>query len=613
MSRPFWKTCSVLLEYKRPLLIAVAGAMLSAACFGAGIGMMMPILGLLLGQRTPVQQLVHDTLVRDTYPQAVQDFGTWLAAQIPADAFWAFVMMAVAILALTVIGSIGRYIHELLTITVSLRASMAWRDRLFRRLVNLPLLTTQTGLGDNISRIVVDTRMLSRGYQAVLGKAIAEVLKGGAALAVAVVVDYKLTFIALVAMPPIAILLSRFGRIIRRASKRTLHQQGQIMAALNESLAGARVVKVHNAEGYERRRFSRMNRKLYNEEMAMRQARAIASPVVETLAIIAVLAVAIIASWYIFRQDVAPERFMTVLFSLGAAGAAIKPLTALHIQLRESDAAAHRILDILDLTPEPLDAASRKLPALPRHHRSIAFENITFTYPKKEEPALRGVSLSVPFGHTVAIVGSNGSGKTTLLTMLPRLIEPDGGRVLIDGIDISTVNLRSLRQQIGVVTQDSVLFEGTIADNIAYGRRHEPREKIIAAARAAHAHEFVVNLPQGYDTVLGEGGTGLSGGQRQRLCIARAILRDPAILILDEATSQIDADSEAKIAAALQELRQGRTTFIIAHRLSTVVDSDLIVVMDDGRIIDAGRHGPLLERCALYRTLNRTQLQGVLD
>ncbi len=611
MKRPFWKTCSVLLEYKRALLIAVAGALLSAACFGAGIGMMSPILGLLLGKKMPVQQIITDTFVRESNPPAVQDFGRWLAAQIPTDAFWAFVLMAVGILTLTVVGSIGRYIHELLTITVSLRASMIWRDRLFRRLVHLPLLTTQMGLGDNISRIVVDTRMLSRGYQAILGKAIAEVFKGGAALIVALLVDYKLTFLALVAMPPIAILLSKFGRIVRRASRRTLHEQGRMMAALNESLAGARVVKVHNAEGYERRRFSRMNRQLNNEEMAMRQARALASPVIETLAIIAVLAVAIIASWYIFRKDVPPEQFMTVLFSLGAAGASLKPLTALHIQLRESDAAAHRILDILTLEPEPLGPETRNLPSLPRHCRSITFENVRFTFPGKNTPAVDGVSLHVPFGHTVAVVGSNGSGKTTLLSMLPRLIEPDEGRVLIDGVDISKVRLRSVREQIGVVTQDSVLFEGTIADNIAYGRRHVPREKIVEAAKAAHAHEFIINLPNGYDTMLGEGGTGLSGGQRQRLCIARAILRDPAILILDEATSQIDADSEAKIAAALRELRRGRTTFIIAHRLSTIVDSDLIVVMHDGRIIDEGKHGPLLERCDLYRTLNRTQLQPV--
>ena len=206
--------------------------------------------------------------------------------------------------------------------------------------------------------------------------------------------------------------------------------------------------------------------------------------------------------------------------------------------------------------------------------------------------------------------GTNGSGKTTLLNMLPRLTAPTAGRVLIDGTDIATVSLRSLRKQMSVVTQQTVLFAGTVADNIAYGRRETPRARIVEAAEAAHADGFVRELRDGYDTVLGEGGSGLSGGQRQRLCIARAILRDPSILIMDEATSQIDAESEHRIAEAIDALREGRTTLIIAHRLSTVIDCDLIVVMEDSRIIDRGRHEELLDRCGVYQTLVRTQLGG---
>jgi len=196
-----------------------------------------------------------------------------------------------------------------------------------------------------------------------------------------------------------------------------------------------------------------------------------------------------------------------------------------------------------------------------------------------------------------------------LMSLLPRLIEPQQGRVLIDGVDIANVNLKALRRQMAVVPQQSVLFEGSIADNIAYGLLNVTRKQIESAARAAFAHDFIINLPQGYDTLLGEGGSGLSGGQKQRLCIARAILRNPAILILDEATSQIDADSEAKINRALESFRAGRTTFIIAHRLSTVVDCNMIVVMDAGRIVDHGTHHELLDRCEIYRTLTHTQLQ----
>lgn len=237
------------------------------------------------------------------------------------------------------------------------------------------------------------------------------------------------------------------------------------------------------------------------------------------------------------------------------------------------------------------------------------FDRVSFRYPESLEPAVREVSLSVAFGRSIAFVGANGSGKTTLLSMIPRLFDPEAGRVLIDGRDIAQLDLRSLRRQIATVSQQSILFEGTIADNIALGAGHVPRRAIEDAARRAFAHEFIIARPAGYDEMLGEGGSGLSGGQRQRLCIARAILRDPSILILDEATSQIDADSEVKINRALRDVRDGRTTFIIAHRLSTVIDADTIVVMDQGRIMDQGTHRDLMERCDLYRTLAQTQLQ----
>ena len=266
-------------------------------------------------------------------------------------------------------------------------------------------------------------------------------------------------------------------------------------------------------------------------------------------------------------------------------------------------------MEAMQIPIEPTGPEARSKPALPRHMSEVRFESVSFAYPGQETPAVRDVSLQVKHGQTVAIVGANGSGKTTLLSLIPRLIEPTRGQVLIDGRDIASSNLRSLRRQIAVVTQQAVLFEGSIAANIAYGRSHEPREKVIAAAQAAYAHDFISESAKGYDTMLSESGEGLSGGQRQRLCIARAILRKPAILILDEATSQIDADSETKINQALRELTRDCTVFVIAHRLSTVIDADLIVVMTEGRILDQGTHDQLLDRCATYRSLNQAQMQ----
>jgi ABC-type multidrug transport system fused ATPase/permease subunit len=250
------------------------------------------------------------------------------------------------------------------------------------------------------------------------------------------------------------------------------------------------------------------------------------------------------------------------------------------------------------------------LPKLARHCESIRFDGVTFTYPRAERPALDQITLEIRHGQRVAIVGPNGSGKTTLLALVPRLFDPNpgSGAVLIDGRNIREVAVRSLRRQIGVVTQETVLFRGTIRGNVAYGADDASEERVVAAAKKARAHEFIAAMPKGYDTPVGEQGLTLSGGQRQRIAIARAILRDPSILILDEATSMIDADSEAKIAEALAEFASGRTCLIVAHRLSTVINADRIVVMDAGRIVDDGTHAELLKRCSVYRLIAENQL-----
>jgi ABC-type multidrug transport system fused ATPase/permease subunit len=280
--------------------------------------------------------------------------------------------------------------------------------------------------------------------------------------------------------------------------------------------------------------------------------------------------------------------------------------------LEKSNAAAARIFETMDLPAERL----RKLHAgnlrprlkLPVISREVAFENLTFTYPLAPTPAITNVNLHVPRGRSVAIVGRNGSGKTTLLALLPRFYDPDSGKVTIDGVDIRQATLRSLRSQISIVTQESVLFPGTIAENIAYGQPLATRDAIEAAAKRAFAHEFILAKPNGYDTVLDGLGGQLSGGQRQRLNIARAILRQAPILILDEATSQVDAESEHLIQQAIESLMHERTTFVIAHRFSTILSADQIVVMDRGQIVGMGKHEELLHTCETYRLLYERQI-----
>lgn len=608
----FWKTVPVLWNYRKLLATAMGGALLSALCFGAGIGMVLPLFEVLFQKNArPLSDRITELAAKPGVPTILADAGTWIAQYIPDDRFKTFLCIVLVVAVLSVVGSVGRYIHTLLVLTAVNRAIMDWRSRLFRRLIHAPMADVLVrGNADHITRIIADTSLLASGYRAIFGRTVHALSNGLMALLAAFLLNWRLTLIVLIGVPVIAVALRKFGKAIRRATRKSLAERGKLLGMLSEALNGIRVVKVYGGEGYERSRFQTINRRLFDKEMDMRRAKALSSPVIETMALLGVMVVATVAAALIVYRDEESTEMMAVLLALAAAANALKPLTELNNDLNSAGAAAARILETMHSPVEPAGPhTDPKSPKLARHTREVVFEQVEFRYPSQDEPALKGVSLEVQHGMNVAIVGGNGSGKTTLLSMVPRLILPTAGRVLIDGVDIAEVNLRSLREQMAVVTQQSVLFEGTIAENIAYGgSRGADRERIVAAAKAAHADEFVDKLPDGYDYRLGEGGEGLSGGQRQRLCIARAILREPAILILDEATSQIDADSEAKINAALSEFRQGRTTFVIAHRLSTVVDADLIVVMDQGRIADKGSHQELLERCEIYQTLTKTQL-----
>jgi subfamily B ATP-binding cassette protein MsbA len=373
-----------------------------------------------------------------------------------------------------------------------------------------------------------------------------------------------------------------------------------------ESLQGLRAVKSSTAEAEALARFEVQNKEAVRHELKVRTARAASSPLIETIASVVLLGLAVFAAREIMQGDLPLDRFALSLGSLALAGANLRPLTSLINEIQAATAPAQRLCDILD---EPQERDDRAKPAAVRHARSIEFDHVSYTYPGAEHPALRDVTLNILHGEKIAIVGPNGCGKTTLLSTLPRLLVPDSGRVLIDGQDVSQFDLRSLRRQIGVVTQEAVLFRGSVAENIAFGLGGStPLEQVIEAARRAHADEFIRRIPGGYDANVAEQGTSLSGGQKQRLAIARAIMRDPSILILDEATSQIDAESEAHINAALAEFCHGRTALVIAHRLSTVLHADRIVVMDAGRVIDVGTHDQLLDRCDLYRRLSKTQL-----
>jgi subfamily B ATP-binding cassette protein MsbA len=327
------------------------------------------------------------------------------------------------------------------------------------------------------------------------------------------------------------------------------------------------------------------------------------------LEVIAVLAMMGVATWLgaeVVHDRIEPDEFFSLLFVLGMMFQPLRSVGDLYGRVQRSAAGAQRIFSVLDAPPEEevLDGAVD----LPPLRESIEFRGVTFTYPNTTVPALNHVNLSVARGEVVAIVGRNGSGKTTLMNLLLRFYDPQEGEILLDGRDIRRATLRSLRKQFSLVTQDAVVFAASMADNITYGARDAAETDVVAAARRAYADEFIRAMPNGYATISGDRGMTLSGGQRQRLSIARAIFRDAPILIFDEATSQIDAESEAKIQTVLKDVATDRTTFVIAHRLSTIRVADRIVLLDEGQVVDTGTHEELLKRCPLYGVLCRTQL-----
>jgi ABC-type multidrug transport system fused ATPase/permease subunit len=606
----FWQFARRMLRYKAMIVWAMVFAVLSAGGLGVGLVSIAPVLKTILaegGRGLPD--------IADAYNQQVPVWLGWAQLSqptidaLPQGQFTAVVVIVSVLGVLTLFGGVANFLHAYLSLTVVYRTTTNIRREVFHRVVRLPLKTVvRGGTSDLVSRIVNDSNQLSQGFATLLSRTVAQVTKGIAGLLAALVLGPLLVVSALPVLALLYVVIRRLGKRIRRASRGALKSQAGMYASTTEVLQGLRVVKVYTTERYEAGRFHRINKQFMQDMMRVRMARALASPLVEVLALFALGLLSVIASKAIIDGTVPVNRFIATIIALGAAGASLKPLTGLINEIQASSAAAQRLAELLDEEPET--GHNTKLPKLARHTESVEFDRVRFTYPGANHAALRDVSLRLRHGERVAIVGPNGCGKTTLLALVPRLFDPDAGdagrptgRVMIDGCDIRDYSVRSLRRQIGVVTQETIIFHGTIASNIAYGAEGATPEGVEAAARKARAHEFIARLPQGYDTVVGEQGLTLSGGQRQRIAIARAILRDPAILILDEATSMIDGESEARIAEAIGEFSTERTCLIVAHRPSTIRSADRIVVMEEGKVVDQGTHEELIERSGVYRQL----------
>ena len=366
-----------------------------------------------------------------------------------------------------------------------------------------------------------------------------------------------------------------------------------------------RVIKVYNGQEHESATYRKINLTFLRRVLRVAKVEAATNPLMEVLGMIAASAALLVGIHWVTKGHMEASKFITILVCLGSSAESIRKVSDVWNKIQSSNAAAERVYNIIDT---PIEFEAPNAVELAPLKDKLEFRDIVFKYPGNEKPTLKGINLYIKAGQTVAIVGPNGSGKTTLINLIPRLYDPDSGQILIDGTDIQKATFKSLRHQIGLVTQNVVTFNDTISANIGYGKDDATMDEITAAAKRSFAHEFIEPLPEGYNTMIGEHGSGFSGGQLQRIVIARAILKNPSILIFDEAMSQIDADSEAKIQKALAELMEGRTCFVIAHRFSTVINADTIVVMDSGTIAAQGRHEDLIERCELYQSLYETQL-----
>ena len=601
---PFWTLAKHLLERRGMLVLALVMAFVSAAGLGIGLLSLGPVL----------EQILHPETGRDLRQLAENvnsTGGFWhvpdgLVVMLPEGRFNGVLFLICVIWILTLVGAAANFLHQYISQTLATLTISRIRKRIFDHVLHLPLSrVVQQGPSEYISRIIRDTATLEAGFIALLGKSVAQLTKGLAALGVAVIFDWTIVVVALIVGPILGIVLRKLAKRIRRGSHGSLVAQQDLLQLSNERVQGLRAVKTSTAESLASAHFDEVNKEVVRHELKMRTAKAMSSPIMETLAIIVLGALALLAAKSILSGDLPFERFLLSVGSLAVAGASFRPLAGIVTSISTAAAPAERILEVLDEHVEPHDGVAMK-----RHAKSVSFEGVSQIYPGAKRPSVDGVDLQVGFGEHIAIVGPNGSGKTTLLSLIPRLLSPASGTVRVDGVDISSVQLSDLRNQIGVVTQESFIVRGTIAANIALGRPGASMDDIRAAAAASHAERFIQELPEGYDTVVAEHGASLSGGQRQRLSIARALLREPSILILDEATSQVDSESEASIANAIQEISDC-TVFVIAHRLATVLDCDRIVVMDEGRVVDAGPHGELLSRCELYDRLIRTQLVAV--
>ena len=521
-------------------------------------------------------------------------------------------LIGAAIFTTFTIKGLSNYVQATLMAHVGLKIVANMQNRLFVHMTNLDLgFFHDNATGTLLSRFTIDVgsmRVAVTHGITVFGKDLLSLI---GLITVMFMQDWELAFVAFFVFPLAIIPIAKIGRRMRKVTVNTQVEMGQFTTTLEQSFQGIRVVKSYGMEDYERGRIATLVEKIYQLAFKQLRTRALSSPIMETLGGIAVTTVIIYGGYRVIENATDPGGFFSFITAMLMAYEPMKRLANLNATIQEGLAGAQRTFEALDHPNliEEIDGAVD----LNVTKGEVVLDNVSFVYPKSDgvngnlKNALDNISITIPAGKTVALVGPSGAGKSTIMNLLPRFYDIKSGALRIDGQDTNTVTFKSLRGAMALVSQDVMLFDDTVANNIAYGRQGASFEDIQDAARHAAAHTFIEQLPDGYNTMVGEHGVRLSGGQRQRLAIARAMLKNAPILLLDEATSALDTESERHVQAALEELMKNRTTLVIAHRLSTVVNADLIYVLDGGRVAEQGTHAELLAKDGIYSNLYQLQ------
>ena len=517
-------------------------------------------------------------------------------------------LMAAGIVGLYFIKGLGSYVSSYLMADVGQRVVMDLRNALYKHILGQSAgFFAQRNSGELMSHIGNDVGQVQQVVAETVGDLARESLAMVGFAAWMLYLDARLTIVCMTGAPLIVYPLVRLGQRVRRTTRRSQEALGKLSHLSAEAFTGHRIVKAFGTEGHEATKFGRAGLGLYRTNMKVMAALSSLPPLMELIGGVGMAAALVYGSEQVASGRMKEGDFFSFMAALLLMYGPAKKLSRVNANLQQAMAASERIFELMDAHTEVREAPGAA--ALAPFSRSIEFRDVGFGYDDRPGRILRGVTFSVAAGQMVAIVGRSGAGKTTLVNLLPRFYDVSSGSIVIDGVDLRHVTLASLRRQIGIVTQETVLFDDTVASNIAYGSPNATPAEIEAAARAANAHDFIVTLQNGYATMIGERGQRLSGGQRQRLAIARALLKNAPILVLDEATSALDTESEHLVQEALANLMKNRTSFVIAHRLSTIRRADAIIVLERGRIVEIGRHDDLLVRPdGTYATLYQMQL-----